>query len=537
MVLQNEFTGKIKNTSDKKWWLNKNASHQRESKLYMLNGKCTMVWDFKAFRLEGRSWMHEHMDIHTYTHTHKHTHTSTHTHTHTHTHTRRHTHAPQTHRHPHTHTRTNECTHTHTHTHTHTVSHTTYTHTQHWLELAEDVSVFRGDAGGLQHSDTELELGAEGQVLWEVLGFHLWAVVDLCSLATAFWEIGKGSTVILLSKGVFSLGTFFFPFQNHPSKLTLSISALSISIFKHSHIKRLVWQYLLLLVLAPSVWVLRLSKCACTCIYVCVCVCVCARMHACMCACMHVCVWVEWAWSVHYVGIFNYQFIPYYIGAHTHTHTHTHTHIHTHNLHQQIETHTHVHSAQNTCTQTPRITLTYDDSAIHPLTLTLDNAQLFAGGHNVLGWCALQNRAAHIKALIYFMFSAWKKGAFGAPLTPSLPQPVKFLGWKMHGLTCKRHIFRSYDTSTFNGIFSGPMTHLLSMAYFPVLWHIYFQRHIFRSYDTSTFNGIFSGPMTHLLSTVCTFMKILLHASAKKKTRRLKGFKFHTFMGCFQVTL
>ena len=28
-------------------------------------------------------------------------------------------------------------------------------------------------------------------------------------------------------------------------------------------------------------------------------------------------------------------------------------------------------------------------------------------------------------------------------LTPSLPQPVKCLGWKMHGVTCKLYIFRS----------------------------------------------------------------------------------------------
>ena len=28
-------------------------------------------------------------------------------------------------------------------------------------------------------------------------------------------------------------------------------------------------------------------------------------------------------------------------------------------------------------------------------------------------------------------------------LTPSLPQPVKFPGWKMHGRACKQYIFRS----------------------------------------------------------------------------------------------
>ena len=30
-------------------------------------------------------------------------------------------------------------------------------------------------------------------------------------------------------------------------------------------------------------------------------------------------------------------------------------------------------------------------------------------------------------------------------LTPSLPHPVKFLGWKMHGWACKQCIFQSYN--------------------------------------------------------------------------------------------
>ena len=45
--------------------------------------------------------------------------------------------------------------------------------------------------------------------------------------------------------------------------------------------------------------------------------------------------------------------------------------------------------------------------------------------------------------------------------------------------------------------------------------------------------SIFSGPTTHLLSIL---MKLLSHVSAKKKTKRLKGFKFRTFIGRFQVT-
>ena len=71
-------------------------------------------------------------------------------------------------------------------------------------------------------------------------------------------------------------------------------------------------------------------------------------------------------------------------------------------------------------------------------------------------------------------------------LTPSLPQPVKFPGWKMHGRAGKQYIFWSYNTSTFN---------------------------------------------------VYVLMKGLLHdASAKKKTGWLKGFKFRTFIGHFKVT-
>ena len=39
----------------------------------------------------------------------------------------------------------------------------------------------------------------------------------------------------------------------------------------------------------------------------------------------------------------------------------------------------------------------------------------------------------------------WMLFKFTVALTPSLPQPVKFPGWKMHGRGCKQHIFRSYD--------------------------------------------------------------------------------------------
>ena len=41
-----------------------------------------------------------------------------------------------------------------------------------------------------------------------------------------------------------------------------------------------------------------------------------------VCVCVHVCVCAEWTWSMHYIGISTYQFIPYYASViHKHTHT------------------------------------------------------------------------------------------------------------------------------------------------------------------------------------------------------------------------
>ena len=49
-------------------------------------------------------------------------------------------------------------------------------------------------------------------------------------------------------------------------------------------------------------------------------------------------------------------------------------------------------------------------------------------------------------------------------------------------------------------------------------------------------NSIYSGPVTLLPSMLCNWMKILSRANAKKKTKGLKGFKFRTLIGRFQVT-
>ena len=66
--------------------------------------------------------------------------------------------------------------------------------------------------------------------------------------------------------------------------------------------------------------------------------------------------------------------------------------------------------------------------------------------------------------------------------TPSLPEPVKRPGWKMHRRTSKQYIFWSYS---------------------------------------------------NLFSSLCILMEILSHASAKMKAKRLTGFKFRRFYESF----
>ena len=66
--------------------------------------------------------------------------------------------------------------------------------------------------------------------------------------------------------------------------------------------------------------------------------------------------------------------------------------------------------------------------------------------------------------ILYFLFQhcihqcvpalLWKRHEIsdGGWLTPSLPQPVKISGWKMHGRACKQYISRFYNPSTFSAI-------------------------------------------------------------------------------------
>jgi len=73
-----------------------------------------------------------------------------------------------------------------------------------------------------------------------------------------------------------------------------------------------------------------------------------------------------------------------------------------------------------------------------------------------------------------------------AGINPFTAQPVKCPGWKMKGRACKQYILRSCN---------------------------------------------------YLLSTLCVLMKILSHTGAKKKKKRLKGFRFRTFIGRFHLVI
>ena len=75
----------------------------------------------------------------------------------------------------------------------------------------------------------------------------------------------------------------------------------------------------------------------------------------------------------------------------------------------------------------------------------------------------------------------WNQTDIGTILTPSLPQPVTFPGWKVH-------------------------------TYTPA-------------------NSIFDGPTTNLLSILCTLIEVLLRAHVKGG-KNLNYFKFGTFIDC-----
>ena len=65
-------------------------------------------------------------------------------------------------------------------------------------------------------------------------------------------------------------------------------------------------------------------------------------------------------------------------------------------------------------------------------------------------WLILIHRGPVILDIIFIPLSCFVTLAFildfsVSILTPSLPQPVKFPGWKKHGHACKQIIFRSYN--------------------------------------------------------------------------------------------
>ena len=90
--------------------------------------------------------------------------------------------------------------------------------------------------------------------------------------------------------------------------------------------------------------------------------------------------------------------------------------------------------------------------------------------------------------------ACWFFLIFFLKFTPSLLEPVKCPGWKMHRRTSKQYIFWSYSNTS--------------------------KQYIFWSYS-------------NLFSTLCILMEILSHASAKMKAKRLTGFKFRRFYESF----
>ena len=61
-----------------------------------------------------------------------------------------------------------------------------------------------------------------------------------------------------------------------------------------------------------------------------------------------------------------------------------------------------------------------------------------------------------VSASLYHIANRWPQwfdaGFYYFNLTPSLPQPLKLPGWKMHGRAYGEYIFWSHNTSTFNAV-------------------------------------------------------------------------------------
>ena len=108
-------------------------------------------------------------------------------------------------------------------------------------------------------------------------------------------------------------------------------------------------------------------------------------------------------------------------------------------------------------------------------------------------------------------FVKWLCSILWMALTPSLPQPVKFLGWKVHTYT---HTYTHTHARTHT--------------------HIHRQTHAYTLYTGVSANSIFFHPIILLFSMLYVFMKILLHANMKKKTKRLKISNFTLLLVVFK---
>ena len=115
-----------------------------------------------------------------------------------------------------------------------------------------------------------------------------------------------------------------------------------------------------------------------------------------------------------------------------------------------------------------------------------------------------------------------------AKLTPSLPQPVIFPGWKIHGRACKQYHFY-FQSDVFvvcwmPGVFLFMCLDLvLQQCFNPMcLWCVECLAYSFLCVWILFYNNV---------SMRCVSKKILSHASAKKKTEIVTGFKFCTFIG------
>ena len=68
--------------------------------------------------------------------------------------------------------------------------------------------------------------------------------------------------------------------------------------------------------------------------------------------------------------------------------------------------------------------------------------------HKIFSWPHLPHATEKLDRCIDVC--CFRNGIDTGRLTPSLPQPVIFPGWKMHGRASKQYIFQSYNSSTFN---------------------------------------------------------------------------------------